>query len=163
MGAPERSRDSPEMSATPPQMSDSDSPTPFAEGVNVVTLTAGDGVTYPVAGDTVSVHYCGHIHGSPGVNGKEFDNSRDLQMGDGEPKQFTVGVGDVIKGWEEGILRMTQGEKARFEISSSYAYDYQGGHGNDIDHGQHLRFEVELLSVTKPAPSEQNDAEKEEI
>merc|ERR1712087_735279 len=150
----ERSRDSPEMSATPPQMSESESPTPFAEGVNVVTLTAGDGVTFPVAGDTVSVHYRGVIHGSPGVNGKEFDNSRDLQMGNGKPIQFTVGAGDVIKGWDEGIVRVSLGETARFEISSEYGYDYQGGHGVDIDYGQQLMFEVELLTITKPETKE---------
>ncbi|CAH1640620.1 unnamed protein product [Spodoptera littoralis] len=65
-------------------------------GVDVETITAGDGVTFPKPGQTVVVHYTGTLE-----NGTKFDSSRDR----GQPFKFTLGRGDVILGWDQGICR----------------------------------------------------------
>ena len=88
------------------------------------------------AGNTVSVHYTGKL-----LNGKIFDSS----VGRGSPLRFQVGVGQVIRGWDEGILTMKVGEKAIFIIPSPLAYgDRDMG---EIPPNSPLVFEVELIEI----------------
>lgn len=63
-----------------------------------------------------------------------------------KPFQFTVGAGQVIRGWDEGFLSMEVGEKAMLRITSDYAYGPRGI-GGVIPPGSDLNFEVELLAI----------------
>jgi len=88
------------------------------------------------AGDNVSVHYTGKL-----LNGKKFDSSVDR----GTPIRFQVGVGQVIRGWDEGISTMKVGEKSIFLIPSPLAYgDRDMG---EIPPNSPLIFEVELVEI----------------
>ena len=91
----------------------------------------------PKAGDIVAVHYAGKL-----TNGKEFDNS----FKRGEPIEFSVGVGQVIKGWDEGILLLKEGETATFLIPSELGYGARGA-GGVIPPNAWLIFDVELVKV----------------
>jgi FKBP-type peptidyl-prolyl cis-trans isomerase len=70
----------------------------------------------------------------------------------GKPFQFVIGIGQVIKGWDEGVMKMSLGEKAILKISSDYGYGARGAPGA-IPPNADLTFEVELLAIgTKKAP-----------
>jgi FK506-binding protein 1 len=71
-------------------------------GVEVERVLAGDGTTYPTTGDVLQMHYIGVL----ASNNFQFDSSRD----GGPPIEFTVGVGEVIAGWDEGVCQMSLGE-----------------------------------------------------
>lgn len=83
------------------------------------------------------MHYVGTLE-----NGKKFDSSRDR----GRPFQTQIGVGRVIRGWDEGVPQMSLGEKAVFTISGDYGYGAQGYPGL-IPPNATLIFEVELLGI----------------
>ncbi|MEQ2262194.1 Peptidyl-prolyl cis-trans isomerase fkbp1a [Xenotaenia resolanae] len=104
-------------------------------GVDVETLRPGDGRTFPKRGTTVSVHYVGTL-----TNGKKFDSSRDR----GEPFQFKLGAGEVIRGWDEGVAQMSLGQLAKLTCSPDYAYGSRG-YPPIIPANSTLIFEVELL------------------
>lgn len=87
----------------------------------------------------MSVHYTGYLDD---VNGKKFDSSVDR----GQPLEFTVGIGQVIRGWDEGLLTMSKGEKAVLTISPEYGYGARGA-GGVIPPNATLAFEVELLKI----------------
>jgi len=87
-------------------------------------------------GDQVSVHYTGKL-----LNGKVFDSSVDR----GTPFRFQVGVGQVIRGWDEGVATMKVGEKAIFLIPSPMAYGERNM--GDIPSNSPLIFEVELIEI----------------
>ncbi|VDI47574.1 peptidyl-prolyl cis-trans isomerase Fkbp12-like isoform X1 [Mytilus galloprovincialis] len=106
-------------------------------GVTVETITPGDGATYPKKDQTVVVHYVGTL-----TNGNKFDSSRDR----GSPFKFKLGKGDVIRGWDEGVAKMSVGEKATLTCSPDYAYGSKGYPGV-IPPNSTLIFEVELLSI----------------
>jgi peptidylprolyl isomerase len=89
-----------------------------------------------VAGDTVSVHYVGTLQ-----DGTEFDNSKKR----GEPFQFTVGAGQVIKGWEEGLVGMKVGGQRVLVIPSEMAYGERGI--GPIPPNATLVFSIELVEV----------------
>lgn len=108
--------------------------------VSVVRIEAGDGVTFPVAGDTVSVHYRGMLQ----TDGSEFDSSYTRNR----PFSFTLGVGEVVRGWDEGVSKMSLGEKAELLVTSDFAYG-ANGHGKVIPPNADLRFEVRLLEVRR--------------
>lgn len=91
----------------------------------------------PKAGDMVAVHYAGKL-----TNGQEFDNS----FKRGEPIEFPVGTGRVIKGWDEGIMLLKEGEQATFLIPSNLAYGERGA-GGVIPPNAWLLFDVELVKV----------------
>ncbi|CAD5112500.1 DgyrCDS1715 [Dimorphilus gyrociliatus] len=106
-------------------------------GVQVETLKPGDGVNFPQPGRKVIVHYTGTL-----TNGKKFDSSRDR----GTPFEFFIGKGAVIRGWDEGVAKMSIGEIARLTCSPDYAYG-QAGAAGVIPPNATLIFEVELLSI----------------
>lgn len=85
-------------------------------GVEVQKISPGNG-EYPKKGQTVSVHYVGTLQ-----NGKEFDSSRKR----GQPLDFKLGQGQVIKAWDEGIIQLSKGERAKLTCSPDYAYGSQG-------------------------------------
>ncbi|CAI5970861.1 unnamed protein product [Closterium sp. NIES-64] len=105
-------------------------------GVKKLIVKAGDGWDKPEAGDEVSVHYTGTL-----LDGTKFDSSVDR----GEPFNFKLGQGQVIKGWDKGIASMKKGEKAVFTIKPEYAYG-EAGSPPTIPPNATLKFEVELLS-----------------
>ncbi|KAF2454996.1 hypothetical protein BDY21DRAFT_387159 [Lineolata rhizophorae] len=102
-------------------------------GVQKMTLSPGDGSTKPSTGDTVTIEYTGYLFDAsqPENKGNVFDSS----VGRG-PFKTKIGVGQVIKGWDEGIIGnaqqegMTLGEKATLLISSDYAYGSRGFPGH---------------------------------
>jgi len=106
-------------------------------GVDVETLTPGDGKTFPKSGQTVCVHYTGTL-----TNGKKFDSSRDR----GRVFKFRIGMGEVIRGWDEGVARMSVGERAKLTCSPDYAYGDRG-HPGVIPPKATLIFDVELLGI----------------
>lgn len=104
--------------------------------MGTVTLTPGNGAVAK-AGDRVSVHYVGTL-----TDGKKFDSSRDRN----QPFQFTLGQGQVIKGWDQGVAGMKVGEKRKLTIPPAMAYGVQG-RPPVIPPNATLVFEVELMAV----------------
>ena len=90
-------------------------------------------------GSLATVHYTGYL-----TNGKKFDSSVDRK----KPFSFKVGAGHVIKCWEEGIIQMRKGEKAKLTCPSDYAYGDRGRPGA-IPPKATLIFEVELIEFKK--------------
>ncbi|CAF0906247.1 unnamed protein product [Brachionus calyciflorus] len=108
-------------------------------GVTKQVIRNGDGRSFPQRGQKVSVHYTGFLEK---VGGKKFDSSVDR----GRPFQFQIGVGQVIRGWDEGVAQMSVGEKAYLTCSPDYAYGPSGAAGV-IPPNATLVFEVELLGL----------------
>eukprot|EP00542_Grammatophora_oceanica_P018928 CAMPEP_0194049274 /NCGR_PEP_ID=MMETSP0009_2-20130614/30209_1 /TAXON_ID=210454 /ORGANISM="Grammatophora oceanica, Strain CCMP 410" /LENGTH=119 /DNA_ID=CAMNT_0038695385 /DNA_START=121 /DNA_END=480 /DNA_ORIENTATION=+ len=107
-------------------------------GVTKDIIKEGDGTNYPKSGDLLTMHYTGTL----ASNGKQFDSS----VTKGRPFQFKIGIGQVIRGWDEGVMTMSLGEKAMLKITSDYGYGAAGA-GNVIPPNADLRFEVELLAI----------------
>ncbi len=105
-------------------------------GLQYQEITEGTGAT-PRSGQTVSVHYTGWL-----ADGKKFDSSRDR----GQPLQFVLGRGEVIKGWEEGVATMKVGGKRKLIIPPALGYG-AAGFGSVIPPNATLTFEVELLRL----------------
>lgn len=105
-------------------------------GLKIEDIKVGDG-TEAKTGNTISVHYTGTL-----VNGTKFDSSYDR----GEPFSFTLGIGQVIKGWDEGVVGMKIHGKRKLTIPSTFAYGERGVPGA-IPPNATLIFEVELLGV----------------
>lgn len=90
-------------------------------------------------GDLLQMHYTGTLE-----DGTEFDSS----IPRGQPFSFTLGVGQVIKGWDQGLLNMCEGEKRRLVIPAHLGYGDRGA-GEKIPGGSTLIFEVELLKIER--------------
>lgn len=105
------------------------------EQLVVEDLLVGNGAEAK-AGDKVTVHYTGTL-----TDGTKFDSSLDK----GEPFVFTVGAGQVIKGWDQGIPGMKEGGKRKLYIAPSLAYGETAV--GSIPANSALIFEVELLKV----------------
>ena len=110
-------------------------------------VTTPSGLTYlitkkgtgrqPKTGETVVIHYTGML-----TNGVKFDSSRDRSG----PFAFKLGVGQVIKGWDEGVAKLRVGDQAILVIPSDLAYGSKGA-GDDIPPDSKLIFVVEVVDV----------------
>merc|ERR1711913_180727 len=120
-------------------------------GVEAETLKPGDGATFPTPGSRVTCHYVLTL-----TDGKKIDSSRDR----GQPFQFSIGKGEVIAGWDEGVAKMSKGQRARLTISPDLGYGAQvpssssshdpstlQGVPGMIPPNSTLVFDVELLNV----------------
>ncbi|EPQ56911.1 hypothetical protein GLOTRDRAFT_38098 [Gloeophyllum trabeum ATCC 11539] len=96
-------------------------------------------------GDKIKVHYTGTLFS----NGNKFDSSYDR----GQPLPLTLGVGQVIKGWDEGLVGMCEGEKRTLTIPSDMAYGSRG-FGSVIPANSALVFETEMVSIDSVAKDE---------
>mmetsp|Transcript_7942 Transcript_7942/g.23918 ORF Transcript_7942/g.23918 Transcript_7942/m.23918 type:complete len:93 (+) Transcript_7942:3-281(+) len=85
----------------------------------------------------LTMHYTGKL-----TSGAKFDSSLDR----GSPFKFQIGVGQVIKGWDEGVMRMSLGEKAQLRISPDYGYGARG-FPPVIPANSELIFDVQLLGI----------------
>ncbi|XP_053692940.1 peptidyl-prolyl cis-trans isomerase FKBP2 [Sabethes cyaneus] len=90
-------------------------------------------------GDLVHMHYTGTLE-----DGTEFDSS----IPRGEPLTFTLGMGQVIKGWDQGLLNMCEGEKRKLVIPPELGYGARGA-GEKIPPNAVLVFEVELVKIER--------------
>ena len=108
--------------------------TPSGLRYQEITLGQGEPAT---PGRRVSVHYTGWL-----PNGEKFDSSRDRN----EPFRFSLGAGEVIAGWDEGVAGMRVGGRRKLVIPSHLAYGTAGA-PPDIPPGATLVFDVELLDV----------------
>jgi len=105
-------------------------------GLKYVEEKEGTGAT-PQSGQTVEVHYVGTLE-----DGTKFDSSRDR----GQPFSFKIGVGQVIKGWDEGLSTMKVGGRRQLIIPPELGYGSRGA-GGVIPPNAILHFDVELLGV----------------
>jgi peptidylprolyl isomerase len=105
-------------------------------GLKYVDIKVGDGAT-PQKGQMVEVHYTGTLE-----NGQKFDSSRDRN----ETFKFSIGEGQVIKGWDEGVISMKVGGSRKLTIPADLGYGARGA-GNVIPPNATLLFDVELIGV----------------
>lgn len=110
--------------------------TPTESGLYYIEKKKGKGL-HPLVGQTCVVHYTGKL-----LDGTVFDSSVER----GEPFSFRLGVGEVIKGWDEGLALMKKGEKALLIIPSAIGYGDRGA-GSMIPPYSPLLFEVELIDI----------------
>jgi len=107
-----------------------------ASGLTYVDEVVGNG-PQPQSGQTVSVHYTGWL-----TNGQKFDSSLDR----GQPFEFVLGAGQVIRGWDEGVASMKVGGTRRLTIPPALGYGARGAAGV-IPANATLVFEVQLLGI----------------
>lgn len=100
-------------------------------------------------GDKITVHYTGTL-----LDGTKFDSSVDR----GQPFSLTIGAGQVIQGWEQGIPGMKVGEQRRIFIPSEFAYGEQGA-GDLIGPNADLIFDVELISIDNEEEINEDEGE----
>ena len=106
-------------------------------GLDIETIKEGDRVTYPKHGQKVTCHYVLTL-----ADGTKIDSSRDR----GKPFTFNIGLGEVIAGWDEGVVEMSLGERARLTISPTLGYGVGGVPGH-VPPDAVLLFDVELIKI----------------
>jgi FKBP-type peptidyl-prolyl cis-trans isomerase FkpA len=111
-------------------------------GVYYTVTSPGKGAQAS-AGDQVTVHYK-----LSNLEGKELESSRNNPMSGGEPFTFTLGQGQVIRGWDEAFQKLKEGSKATLIVPSPLAYGDQD-RGPEMPANSILRFDVELVKVSK--------------
>jgi FKBP-type peptidyl-prolyl cis-trans isomerase FkpA len=111
--------------------------------LEIVDLKAGEGASI-AAGQQAVVQYTGWLYeaSAPDKKGKQFDSS----LRSGEPFRFAVGAGQVIKGWDQGVVGMKIGGRRRLTIPADLAYG-ENGAGVVIPPGATLVFDVELMGI----------------
>jgi peptidylprolyl isomerase len=114
--------------------------TTTASGLQIIDSKVGAGES-PKTGQTCVMHYTGWLYEN-GVKGKKFDSSVDR----GQPFEFVIGKGQVIKGWDEGVATMKIGGKRTLIIPAALGYGARGA-GGAIPPNATLMFDVELLGV----------------
>jgi len=117
--------------------------TTTASGLHYEDTIPGTGAT-AAAGQPVTVHYTGWLHdpAAPNGRGQKFDSSKDR----GDPFEFELGAGMVIRGWDEGVAGMQVGGTRVLTIPPELGYGARGA-GGVIPPNATLVFDVELLSV----------------
>ncbi|KAE8352269.1 peptidyl-prolyl cis-trans isomerase [Aspergillus coremiiformis] len=112
-------------------------------GVTKELISPGNGQDYPQKGDNIAMDYTGWLYDTskPGNKGTQFDSSESRG-----PLKVPIGVGSLIRGWDEGVPQMTLGEKARLTITGDYAYGTRGFPGL-IPPNATLLFEVHLVGI----------------
>ena len=115
-------------------------PMTTSSGLQITDSKVGTGKT-PQAGQTCVMHYTGWLYDN-GVKGKKFDSSVDR----GQPFEFSIGRGQVIGGWDEGVATMKVGGKRTLIIPPALGYGARGA-GGVIPPNATLMFDVELLDV----------------
>jgi FKBP-type peptidyl-prolyl cis-trans isomerase FkpA len=111
-----------------------------ASGLQYEDTTVGTGAEARI-GQNVSVHYTGWLY-NDGIQGKKFDSSKDR----GQPFEFDLGAGMVIRGWDEGVQGMKVGGTRVLIIPAALGYGARGA-GGVIPPNATLKFEVDLLAV----------------
>jgi peptidylprolyl isomerase len=114
--------------------------TTTASGLQIEDAVVGTGIS-PTTGQMCVMHYTGWLY-KDGAKGAKFDSSVDR----GQPFEFTIGVGQVIKGWDEGVASMKVGGKRTLIIPPALGYGARGA-GGVIPPNATLIFDVELLGV----------------
>jgi FKBP-type peptidyl-prolyl cis-trans isomerase FkpA len=109
-------------------------------GLQIEDLVLGEGAE-ATAGASVQVHYTGWLY-TDGKAGRKFDSSKDR----GEPFEFPLGAGHVIRGWDEGVQGMRVGGKRNLIIPADLGYGARGA-GGVIPPNATLLFEVDLLDI----------------
>lgn len=112
-------------------------PSKTESGLAYIDIVPGTGQS-PQSGDKVTVHYAGYL-----LDGKKFDSSVDR----GKPFTFTIGQGQVIKGWDEGVMTMKVGGKRKLIIPPELGYGMQRAGGGLIPPNSTLVFDVQLINV----------------
>jgi peptidylprolyl isomerase len=133
--APKTAGNAPTKSTKAPTMITTES------GLKYVDTLVGTGPS-PLRGQVCRVHYTGWLADGQGGHGKKFDSSVDR----GEPLAIPIGVGRVIRGWDEGLMTMKVGGKRTLHIPSYLGYGPRGA-GRDIPPNADLVFDVELIGV----------------
>jgi len=103
----------------------------------LVLSLSGDGVTYPVTGNLVTAHYSLFLPDCTFI-----ESSRDSG-----PFTFSIGVGEVIQGWDVGLMKMSLGQRASLVLSPDMAYGEEGAGDGVIPPNSPLIFDVEIISI----------------
>ena len=129
--------DPPKKGAKPPAKTAKPKTVTTKSGLKYIDEVVGKGAS-PKTGQEVTVHYVGTL-----LTGKKFDSSRDRGM----PFTFVIGKGQVIPGWDEGVMSMKVGGKRKLIVPANLAYGPGGTPDGTIPPNATLNFEVELLGV----------------
>ena len=112
-----------------------------ASGLRYIDIREGNGAQ-PLRGQTVVVHYTGWLFEN-GQRGRKFDSSKDRN----EPFEFPVGMGRVVKGWDEGVGSMKVGGSRTLIVPPELGYGARGAGGGAVPPNATMLFEVELLGI----------------